>query len=241
MKKIYSPFFWILSALPIFTIVAGIAFVVSLILAGSEQLLLSIAIGVVAGVLALSLLLLLAKSSIARRIKINNLDPKLDTRFQVSIDSLCLAHGFQSPKLAIIKSNQINAFAFGLTKKSCVLAITTATHKELDSVELEGVLAHELSRISLGITGRETYVTALLKIPFRNLFNGLAQKLIQTDAIIAADMNSVEMTRYPPGLIAALAKIAEQKEISGTNEMLSTTRYGKERLMALREFWEVNI
>lgn len=233
----YLRFFWILPALPSFSLVGITAFIIVLV---TSNLVLAIAIGIIAGLLAVLLLLVFSKSIIASKAKVGKLNRKLDTRFKVKVDSLCLVHGFETPKLCIIKSPEINALAFGLRKSRATLAITYGTHKNLNSVELEGVLAHELSRIRLGITSRETYVIALLKIPFKNLFNKLHEKLITADTVMAADIDGMKMTRYPPGLIAALNIINQQDESEHIPRDLSIIRFGKERLPVLQEFWGIN-
>ena len=157
------------------------------------------------------------------------------------MESLCLAYGVKTPQLLIIESPKIDAIAFGLNKKRTILAITSATYENLNPVELEAVLAHELSRIRLGITGRETYITALLKLPFGNLFNNLCSYLIKIDTIMAADIDGMKITRYPPGIITALINITEQPKKADTTAYLSVARYGSERILALREFWELDV
>ena len=65
-----------------------------------------------------------------------------------SVEGLTLASGLPMPKIYIMESEQINAFASGRNPQNSVVCVTTGTLKKLDKQELEGVLAHELSHIA---------------------------------------------------------------------------------------------
>lgn len=64
-----------------------------------------------------------------------------------TLENLCITAGLSMPKLYLINSPQPNAFATGRNKEHAVVAVTTGLLKKLERVELEGVLAHELSHI----------------------------------------------------------------------------------------------
>ncbi|MDP3731125.1 MAG: M48 family metallopeptidase [bacterium] len=63
------------------------------------------------------------------------------------IENLCITAGLPLPKLYIINSPQINAFATGRDPKHAAIAVTVGALEKLENEELEGVLAHELSHI----------------------------------------------------------------------------------------------
>jgi len=65
-----------------------------------------------------------------------------------SVEGLTIASGLPMPKLYIMQSEQINAFASGRDPKHAVVCVTTGALEKLSKQELEGVLAHELSHIS---------------------------------------------------------------------------------------------
>ncbi len=54
------------------------------------------------------------------------------------------------PEVGIYESPEINAFATGPTKSSSLVAVSTGLLNYMDSQEVEGVLAHEISHISNG-------------------------------------------------------------------------------------------
>ncbi|MDO8528941.1 MAG: M48 family metallopeptidase [Nanoarchaeota archaeon] len=65
-----------------------------------------------------------------------------------AVEGLTIASGTPMPKLYVMNSEQINAFASGRNPKNSVICVTIGALKKLDKNELEGVLAHELSHIS---------------------------------------------------------------------------------------------
>lgn len=63
------------------------------------------------------------------------------------VENLCITAGLPLPKIYIIDEAAPNAFATGRNAQHAVVAVTTGLLKKLNKVELEGVLAHELSHI----------------------------------------------------------------------------------------------
>ena len=68
-------------------------------------------------------------------------------RMYESLEGLCIAAGLPMPKLYIMDDLSPNAFATGRNPEHAVICVTTGLMQKLDSYELEGVLAHELSHI----------------------------------------------------------------------------------------------
>lgn len=68
-------------------------------------------------------------------------------QLNVSLESLCIAANLPLPKLYVIDSPALNAFATGRNPKHAVVCVTTGLLNTLDKYEMEGVLAHELSHI----------------------------------------------------------------------------------------------
>ncbi len=63
------------------------------------------------------------------------------------VENLCITAGLPLPKIYIIQEQQLNAFATGRDKNHAVVAVTQGLLQRLNKVELEGVIAHELSHI----------------------------------------------------------------------------------------------
>jgi heat shock protein HtpX len=69
-------------------------------------------------------------------------------QFYDLVQSLTLASGLPMPKLYVMESRQINAFASGRNPENAVICVTTGALEKLEKRELEGVLAHELSHVA---------------------------------------------------------------------------------------------
>ncbi|MDD4625456.1 MAG: M48 family metallopeptidase [Candidatus Pacebacteria bacterium] len=63
------------------------------------------------------------------------------------VENLTIASGLPMPKIYIMEEAQPNAFATGRDEKHAVVAVTRGLLEKLEKVELEGVIAHELSHI----------------------------------------------------------------------------------------------
>jgi heat shock protein HtpX len=68
-------------------------------------------------------------------------------QLNVTLEGLCIAAGLPMPKLYVIDSSALNAFATGRNPENAVICVTTGLIGKLDKYEMEGVLAHELSHI----------------------------------------------------------------------------------------------
>jgi heat shock protein HtpX len=74
-------------------------------------------------------------------------DPHQYARLYNLIEGLCIASGLPKPRLYIIEDVAPNAFATGRNPKHAAIAVTTGLLEKMNRVELEAVLAHELSHI----------------------------------------------------------------------------------------------
>jgi len=63
-------------------------------------------------------------------------------------EGMSIASGLPMPKLYVMESEEINAFASGRNPKNAVMCFTTGALKKLNKQELEGVVAHEMSHIA---------------------------------------------------------------------------------------------
>jgi heat shock protein HtpX len=64
------------------------------------------------------------------------------------IDRLCALADMPKPAVAIADSDMPNAFATGRSPSKAVVCVTTGLLRRLETDELEGVLAHELSHVA---------------------------------------------------------------------------------------------
>jgi len=74
-------------------------------------------------------------------------DPTTYARLHNLIEGLCIAAGLPKPRVYVIDDPAPNAFATGRNPRHAAVAVTTGLLDKLNRVELEGVLAHELSHV----------------------------------------------------------------------------------------------
>jgi heat shock protein HtpX len=179
-------------------------------------------------------------------------DPTEFARLHNIVEGLCIAAGLPKPRLYVIDDDAPNAFATGRNPRHAAVAVTSGLLEKMNRVELEGVLAHELSHIknydilvsTLAVTlvgviallsdwglrsifwggGRSRnndsnnggQIFALLGFALL-IFTPIVAKLMQfavsrrREAL--ADVSGVSLTRYPPGLIAALEKLKDDTTV----------------------------
>ncbi|NJO54152.1 MAG: M48 family metallopeptidase [Bacteroidales bacterium] len=63
------------------------------------------------------------------------------------IEPLAISRGLPTPKVALIDSDGLNAFATGWSETDAVVGVTRGLLKALDDDELEAVLAHEMTHV----------------------------------------------------------------------------------------------
>ena len=66
------------------------------------------------------------------------------------LENLCISRGITMPKLKVMESDALNAFASGLNEKQYSVTVTRGLLQSLDDAELESVLGHELTHIRNG-------------------------------------------------------------------------------------------
>lgn len=75
------------------------------------------------------------------------LERKENMRVYNLVENLCMSKGMRMPKVNIIESPALNAFASGINEKTYTVTLTRGIIDTLEDDELEGVIAHELMHI----------------------------------------------------------------------------------------------
>jgi heat shock protein HtpX len=149
--------------------------------------------------------------------------------------------GLPMPRVFIMENKQPNAFATGRNPEHAAVAVTTGLLQTLNSDELEGVIAHELSHIknrdTLLMTITATIAGAismlanfgfyfggnrsndgigpigtLLLVILGPLAAGLVQMAVSRGREYQADRGGAEISKQPLALASALRKIAGAAE-----------------------------
>jgi heat shock protein HtpX len=73
-----------------------------------------------------------------------------DPRLYNILENLCISRGIPMPKLKVMDSDALNAFATGMNVKQYSITVTTGLLGALNNDEIESVLGHELTHIRNG-------------------------------------------------------------------------------------------
>src|SRR3990167_1150130 len=65
-----------------------------------------------------------------------------------SVENMALASGLPAPRIYVMDSSEINAFASGRDPKHAVICVTTGALEKLNKQELEGIIAHEMAHVA---------------------------------------------------------------------------------------------
>lgn len=202
---------WLAIAIPAMLVLTGLAAVLPAIPWWT---------GLVLGaVIALVLVAIQLRGSFARvlaAIGATPADPTTHARAFNLVQGLSLAGGISEPELHVVDDEARNAAAIAQGDKSAIV-ITSGLLDVIDRIGLEGVVAEALVRIGNGDAEGSTMGTGLfgpmLSGPLASVGKPLAAfglgRLIGPDRDLAADRAAVALTRYPPGLLAALDLIRE--------------------------------
>jgi heat shock protein HtpX len=124
--------------------------------------------------------------------------------------SLGAATGVAAPSLFVVTDQVPNAMVLGTSRRHATLVVTAGLAERLNPIELEGVLAHELAHMRAAdqvvgtVAGAVLGPPSVVVAPWRR---ALARSAARREAL--ADLAGVRVTRYPPGLRAALEKMQE--------------------------------
>lgn len=180
-------------------------------------------------------------------------DPVQYARLHNLVEGLCIAGGLPKPRLYVIDDPAPNAFATGRNPKHAAIAVTTGLLEKMNRVELEGVLAHELSHVKNydilvstiavvlvgaivlvadfgvrflwfgggrrsgdrgeGPVGAILFLIGIALLALAPIIAKVMQFAVSRRREALADVSGVAMTRYPPGLIAALEKLRDDQTV----------------------------
>jgi heat shock protein HtpX len=206
------------------------------------------------------------------RVATGGRDPSPEERRRIApmVEELCISRGLATPRLGVLETPALNAFATGTTQAQYAITVTTGLLENLDDREIRAVLGHELTHIrnedvrlmtiAVVVAGVVAFFAELVFRMFSNFSwssssgsssssssskkdsgGGLVVVLALALLAIAwvmslairlglsrsreylADAGSVELTKDPDAMIAALRKIDTKGEIenvpSGVMEM----------------------
>ena len=201
---------------PFGVLIALIVFVVTFVV--GVPLVVAAAAGVVLGVTIVVLLFHQADALVLKGLRVHNADTHTQPRVLNVLDGLCASHGFRKPVVVIVDDPARNACGFGRRSHHGTLALTSGLLESLDRLQLEGVLARELTSLSAKARPAATTAVSLRRFLPRRMGDAVVQRVQGEERSVRDDFEAVRYTRYPPGLAAALATIdAGSPAVAGVN------------------------
>lgn len=138
------------------------------------------------------------------------LQPDEAPRLVNVLDGLCLTCGVDDPAVEVVDATDQPAEALNagvaVAGGTVRLVLTPAVLVDLDRMQLEGLLANLLGRVRDGSAAHTTLVSALFGAGERS--ERRLDAAIGDQRAVRSDLVAVDLTRYPPGLRAALAAMA---------------------------------
>jgi heat shock protein HtpX len=177
--------------------------------------------------------------------------PEQEPRLHNIVEGLAIAAGIPKPRVYVVPEQAPNAFATGRDPEHSSIAVTQGLLDMMNRVELEGVVAHELSHVvdrdillgtvvaTLvgavvliseffmrswwwgGFGGRRSdrngggsaealiFAIGFVLLILAPIFGQIIRFAVSRQREYLADAQGAMLTRYPPGLVSALRKIAD--------------------------------
>ncbi len=157
-------------------------------------------------------------------------------RVESLVESICASFGITEPQLYTVDTDAIDAAVVGRSDDTR-LVITRGALERLDRLELEAVVARELSLFGNGIHAATVMVAVSKAVgPLRS---AMQERLLDGRRLARADVEGVQLTRYPPALASALEKAragaaVEHDAVSCHLWMVGPARSGVQPLLVER-------
>ncbi|HEX9682304.1 MAG TPA: hypothetical protein VGA13_04435 [Acidimicrobiales bacterium] len=118
------------------------------------------------------------------------------------VEGLCVAAGVHRPRIMMVDHEVPNIGSVGDSHHG-VIVVTSSLLDTVSRVELEGLVAREVSRLRAGVVADIAQAAAFSSWPGSGGPQGGG-----AESVALADVDAVRLTRYPPGLANALEAIA---------------------------------
>ena len=133
------------------------------------------------------------------------------------VDGLCVVAGLPRPRILVVPEAGLNALAVGTSPEAAALVVTSGLVAGLSRIEMEGVVAHELSHIRRG----DALVAAVATVtagPLASVWPALGARAVA--ALLdgreePADAAAVGLTKFPPALASALDRMRDHRIAAG--------------------------
>lgn len=194
-----------LAALP--AVLVGVVVLLVLVFV---QPLVAVVAALVVGVVVFVLVERSATSRALAALDVAPLEEGVQPRLESLVESVCASHGINEPEVYVAPTTAIDAAVVGRSDDTR-LVVTQGLLDSLDRLELEAVIARELSMFGSGV--HASTVLASVGGLLGPLGARLRERLLDDRRYVAADFDAVGVTRYPPALAAAFEKASASARV----------------------------
>ncbi len=112
----------------------------------------------VISMIAISVALSFGGSVVSRIAGATDVSAEAEPQLHNVVEEMCIAAGLPKPRIVVIETPALNAFAAGRSPEKAVVGVTRGLLETMNRDELQGVIAHEMSHVG----NRDTlYMTAV--------------------------------------------------------------------------------
>ncbi len=193
---------------------AVLAFAIAL--AFDLELLSAVVVATAAGVLLVLAILLLATKLIGGQLGAKPADRTRHALLYSTTEALCLTSGLPKPRLAVFDESIPTVVVYGIRLRGARICVSSGFFDQLSAVEQEALIAHGLYRIHKGDFRADSlaavvFGVVLAPLGLRRMAGRGVRRSRGQNALLAADMAAVQLTRYPTALISVLNGISLQR------------------------------
>jgi heat shock protein HtpX len=164
------------------------------------------------------------------------------------VDGLSIAAGIPKPKLYVIESDEINAFATGKNPKGSSIAVTTGLLKNLKRDEIEGVIGHEMSHIKNYDIRFATFVAVLVGLVailsdllIRSFWYGGGRDRDERNKLGILILLGFVLAIFAPILVRIVQfAVSRKREFLADAKSVELTRYPEGLASALEKIMKIN-
>lgn len=166
-------------------------------------------VGLAAGAAAVQLWVRSADRRVLAAVGARPVAPGHWPRLENLVEGLCVAGGTAPPTLHLVEADGLNLMTVGRDPSHSHLVVTTGLVDAVDRVELEGIVARELLLVKSGHVSLATVAAVVGRfVP------SVVSSALPPRSDLVADMEAVTVTRFPPGLVGALERLAGRASVS---------------------------
>ncbi len=161
--------------------------------------------GVVVGLAVVWRIVQSSRRAVMGTIDTRSLSVEESPRLHNLVEGACASHGFPYPDVRIAEVDSVNAALIGESAEDAVLIVTAGLLERCSLLGLEAVVVNALIRSRVTDLGAASLLPGLLPlVPVAGWRDRLASWVVGDQPRVRADLASVRITRYPPGLVSVL-------------------------------------